>query len=783
MLHFEVQCETVPTELVAICGSPPLSWDVTQALVLDSKDYPTWRGQAPAPEKQLELKYLIVKRTESCELQLVRWEGDFANRVLLIPDESKMAKLVLRHRFGDVTYESKELVDIEEPGAAKSGGYAEAAAALPIPRRGDQPDEAAQDDSVLGDLGVDPALRLARLVRSDSGCSFSMKYDLQKKVLGTGMSGGVVVGTNRQTGVEVAIKTLPLDEAFNIENIKSEVKHQLTLDHPNICRLLEVFEEPRRLLLVMEKLNGPDLFDALSKMRRYTEKDAKDIVRQIASAVAYCHRNNVCHRDLKLENFCMEDNSENARVKMIDFGLSSSFDESLPMTNSCGTLYYVAPEVIRGKYNQLCDMWSLGVLTYIMLDGRAPFMGRDDRTTYRLILSGKFSFAEDRWRRISQDAKDFVSKLLEVEPTVRMSAEAALKHPWLANTAQDVQDAPTQALDADVLDGLKAFTRGNAAKRALLCALAPVASVDEVSRWADQFEALDEEKTGNIKVSDLMARLVKQGLATEAEAESISEGLKAADSSQMISYSAFLAACLSAHHSTVEDKHIQEIFDKLDKDKKGLVTVEQVGQAFGDVVDIEALESEMGGRDLSFADFQWILQRPPAPSSLAGLRQIIGAFQGLGLAKSWRVDTVLAKASKDSGDQMDAARRENAAWRLWHRQRTKGEAAGPEPSEENPKSPGKKHTLEVGLPVSGSRPPSRPPSRGGLSPHESPAADANASDVKEGSSDDLKSVWAVATAEAKDGDIEAARRENRAWRMMNMEQGAASSAGGSPESK
>eukprot|EP00913_Durusdinium_trenchii_P035083 g32819.t1 len=365
---FEVECTTVPGELVAVCGSSEAlgSWTVEKSLQLDASDYPVWKGRILV-EQPAEFKYLIAKKPEQ-NLQLVRWEGDFKNRTL----ETIQGQQLLRHRFGDASYdpwhhvgdESKEIVVEETAAAARPAALdgdasptrpqLPAAALSPVGR---------QASGILKDITVDPAVRLTRLVRASSTTSFEDSYELRAgEILGTGMSGGVVVGKNKKTGAEVAIKTLPLNmnkepgSALTRcqEHIKAEIQHQLAMDHPNICRLLEVYEEPTRLLLVMEKLNGPDLFDAFSKKshgfistRRYTETDAVDIVRQILSAVAYCHRNGVCHRDLKLENFCLEDDSENARIKMIDFGLAHSIDD-FPMTDSCGTLYYAAPEVLRG---------------------------------------------------------------------------------------------------------------------------------------------------------------------------------------------------------------------------------------------------------------------------------------------------------------------------------------------------------------------------------------------------------------------------------------------------
>lgn len=769
----------MPGELVAVCGSSEAlgSWTVEKSLQLDASDYPVWKGRILV-EQPAEFKYLIAKKPEQ-NLQLVRWEGDFKNRTL----ETIQGQQLLRHRFGDASYESKEIVVEETAAAARPAALdgdasptrpqLPAAALSPVGR---------QASGILKDITVDPAVRLTRLVRASSTTSFEDSYELRAgEILGTGMSGGVVVGKNKKTGAEVAIKTLPLN--MNKEHIKAEIQHQLAMDHPNICRLLEVYEEPTRLLLVMEKLNGPDLFDAFSKKRRYTETDAVDIVRQILSAVAYCHRNGVCHRDLKLENFCLEDDSENARIKMIDFGLAHSIDD-FPMTDSCGTLYYAAPEVLRGNYTERCDMWSLGILTYILLDGRAPFMGRNDRQTYRLILQGEYRFAEERWAHVSANAKDFISKLLQVDPQQRMTAEEATVHPWLATS----EGAPSVELDRGILDGLKAFSRSNEVKRAVLSAIAPMASVEQVRKWADQFEALDENGTGQIKVSDLVEKVAQQS----GEDVHVAEVLKlTAGTNQEISYSAFLAACLFHHHSSAEEEQFRALFERLDKEKKGKVTVEQVSKALDGLVDLDGLESDFGARELSFTDFRWLLQRPLTPSSLVGLRQLLGLYEDSGIAKSWRVDTVRAKMAGETDEgAIEAARRENAAWRQWHRARLreekdedgKGYPPTPDMSAVSsppapPSLPNKSSTGSLGSPIKMSAvellPPGTTTKSQNSSRQPSPMASPRGEVEKEKSGaeltpQELTATWQVATAEAKDGDLEAARRENRAWRLMHM---------------
>eukprot|EP00930_Biecheleria_cincta_P088923 TRINITY_DN7818_c0_g1_i2.p1 TRINITY_DN7818_c0_g1~~TRINITY_DN7818_c0_g1_i2.p1 ORF type:complete len:604 (+),score=111.85 TRINITY_DN7818_c0_g1_i2:386-2197(+) len=596
------------------------------------------------------------------------------------------------------------------------------------------------------------------------------------------MTGGVVVATERGTDNEVAVKTLPLDTSVNMTQTKAEVQHHLAMDHPNICRLVEVYEEPGRLLLVMEKLHGSDLFEHLKSMGRYTETVAADCIRQICSAVAYCHGHGVCHRDLKLENFCMADNSGDPRIKMIDFGLSGAIT-SVPMTDACGTLYYVAPEVLTGRYDEKCDMWSLGVLTYLLLDGRSPFKGRNDRHTYKLIRAGAYSFPKDRWTNVSELAKDFVSKLLQVDPKQRPSAEEALAHQWLSSTA--ASGGVPQPLDAEVLDGLRAFTKGSKVKRFVLRALAPLASVDEVSRWADQFEALDEQGSGMVKVKDLAQSLSQHSSTSPEEAEAISAALAESDDSEEVSYSAFLAACLCAHHSHLEEKQLHGLFERLDKDGTGTITAEHLGQALGDIVDMDSINVEFGSRPLTFADFRWLLQRPQlAPSLVSGLRQLLGAFRSLGLNRSWRVDTVRSRLEGENS--VEAVRRQNAAWRRSHKQRLRQGAA--EETAENDDE-----EEDSGEELSGESAKAEPPSMQTLpslssskgndsrrftSKDSSKRADSELADSSspwvlpnEESSSDLQSAWAVATAEAKEGELEARRRENLAWRKMNMPSG------------
>jgi calcium-dependent protein kinase len=176
-----------------------------------------------------------------------------------------------------------------------------------------------------------------------------------------------------------------------------EINIMIQIDHPNIIKLYEVFEDNRYIHLIMEMCTGGELFDRImdriTKKKLYTEREAAVIFKQMMSAICYCHSQNICHRDLKPENLLLVNNDEDAPVKVIDFGLSKIFsEENHKMTTKVGTAYYVSPEVLAGDYDEKCDIWSAAVILYILLTGEPPFNGPNDNDIYKKILTKKFSF-------------------------------------------------------------------------------------------------------------------------------------------------------------------------------------------------------------------------------------------------------------------------------------------------------------------------------------------------------------------------------------------------------
>lgn len=225
------------------------------------------------------------------------------------------------------------------------------------------------------------------------------------------------------TGEKRAVKRLVKEKMSPHARIRLEYEIDIlkNLDHPNILRLYEVFEDKKYIYLVTEYCQGGELFDEIISRQRFNENDAATIVKQLLSAIAYCHQKKVCHRDLKPENILI-DNKETLQIKLIDFGTSQRFEDEEKMELVLGTAYYIAPEVLKGHYDEMCDIWSCGVITYILLSGEPPFPGGDDKEILKNVVMGKFGFTREVWKSRSKESKEFIQSMMKVNPTTRPTA-------------------------------------------------------------------------------------------------------------------------------------------------------------------------------------------------------------------------------------------------------------------------------------------------------------------------------------------------------------------------
>jgi len=271
-----------------------------------------------------------------------------------------------------------------------------------------------------------------KMVNAGYWGSISDTYRLGKK-LGKGKYGVVYEATKYSTDEKFAIKCINKARVSNLEVLRREIDIMKRLpSHPNIVELHEVVEDSEFLWLVQDLCQGGDLFDKITAGKMAPDV-TKQIVGQILSAVNHCHMNGIVHRDLKPENIVMSSCYANSEIKLIDFGLSqiSNSHSDIPdMKTRVGTPYYVAPEVLKKCYTHKCDLWSVGVITYVLLCGYPPFWGDTDEQIFSMVRSGNFDFPKEEWDSVSNSAKNLVRRLLTYDPSSRLSAAEAMKHDW-----------------------------------------------------------------------------------------------------------------------------------------------------------------------------------------------------------------------------------------------------------------------------------------------------------------------------------------------------------------
>ncbi|OXA43935.1 calcium/calmodulin-dependent protein kinase type 1 [Folsomia candida] len=262
------------------------------------------------------------------------------------------------------------------------------------------------------------------------------KFEM-KDVLGTGAFSQVRLAQSKEDpSVMYAIKIIDKKALKGKEDsLENEIKVLRRLTHPNIVQLLDTYEDKTRVYLVMELVTGGELFDRIVEKGSYTEKDAADLIKQVLAAVEYMHDQGVVHRDLKPENLLYYCSDEDSKIMISDFGLSKMEDSGI-MATACGTPGYVAPEVLAQKpYGKAVDVWSIGVISYILLCGYPPFYDENDANLFAQILKGEFEFDSPYWDEISDSAKDFIRMLMCVDTDKRFTCSQALQHPWICGNA------------------------------------------------------------------------------------------------------------------------------------------------------------------------------------------------------------------------------------------------------------------------------------------------------------------------------------------------------------
>ncbi|CAK9078282.1 unnamed protein product [Durusdinium trenchii] len=323
----------------------------------------------------------------------------------------------------------------------------------------------AEDDSPTA-TGVRPTCSVKQLCPSRMNAEISARYDFDNE-LGAGAFGSVFVARDkRQQDRKVAVKKMLILDGEQKEAFEKEAKIMKDLDHPNICRLLEVYQKGRFMFFVMELCEGKDVFDRMLEQEEHSfgEPQAAEIIRQASSALHYAHNRMISHRDIKPENmvFVNRDSGCN-HIKVIDWGLGFYFGDRR-MKSAVGSLQYCAPEVLQADhwskwtqgYSQACDLWSLGVCTYVMLCGKPPFWGHQAQQL-KMMKKEKFPMDDAIWQAISPEAKDLVKSLLRVNQKKRLPLDKVLSHPWF--TVQNLRASQiSQSVAKRVLSNMRNFS-------------------------------------------------------------------------------------------------------------------------------------------------------------------------------------------------------------------------------------------------------------------------------------------------------------------------------------
>ena len=325
-------------------------------------------------------------------------------------------------------------------------------------------------------------------------------YDCTKK-LGKGGYGKVFQVKNKSTNKLYACKKLSKLNIKNVKKFQNEIEVLMKMDHPNIVKLYEVFESDNSLYLIMEECYGGELFDRIlhriNTNNMYTEREACLLMKQIIGAIEYCHNNGIAHRDLKPENllYLKEGSEEDNPLKIADFGLSQSFNLKKMLTSKVGTSYYVPPEILAGNYTEKCDIWSAGIILYILLSGEPPFNGPNDETIFARIKTYKYEFPEQKWSKISVEAKDLLSKML-IQEDKRLSASQVLQHPWFDIIKNEKITFEKLHFGKD--NFFKEYKDSNQLKKIVLLYIASKLEENEILDLKNLFKAFDKDENGQI---------------------------------------------------------------------------------------------------------------------------------------------------------------------------------------------------------------------------------------------------------------------------------------------
>ena len=399
------------------------------------------------------------------------------------------------------------------------------------------------------------------------------KYYKLIKEIGHGSYAHVYRCQNISTGNIYACKKFDKKFIKNKKRLKTEIDLLKATDHPNIIKLYEIFEDKHHLYLIMEECSGGELFTRLAtnakNNKMYTEKDAARMMKQILGAVNYLHYHGVCHRDVKPENILLSTMEENSQLKLIDFGLSEIVKDmdDIIKGKEVGTLYYMAPEVISGDYTEKCDVWSCGVILYIMLSGNHPFYDTNEEKLKEKICNIEYNFNLPIFSKVSEDAKDLLRQIF-VNNENRPTISDILNSSWVKENAPN---ASSEKLNID-WGHIQKYTKLNLVQKSVINFRAFHMSADEAQEFIDMFKLIDENSDGVLTLEEIKNGINNCKLNLEMDEDTVVKLFNDMDIDKngLVNYTEFLSALMD-FEKNIKKEHLIECFRKYDADNSGKI--------------------------------------------------------------------------------------------------------------------------------------------------------------------------------------------------------------------
>jgi calcium-dependent protein kinase len=448
-------------------------------------------------------------------------------------------------------------------------------------------------------------------------------YNLKKK-LGEGSYGCVYRVEHKQTGLIRAMKKITKNLKSKKESemeILNEINILKKMDHPGIVKIFEFYNTPDGYYLITEFCSDGELFNEITEHAPFSEPVAARIMYQIFQAVNYCHALNIIHRDLKPENILIEKkDGTNYGIKVIDFGTAKLYEKNKSEKKVIGSSYYIAPEVLTENYNQMCDLWSCGVILYILLSGKAPFSGKTDAIIFEKIKIGKYNMKLKPFENISKEVKDLIHNLLQLSPNKRLTAEKALNHPWFKKL-----DIKTHSIENDIdrikrsLENIKNYNPDLKLQQVVIAYL--VHNIPQLQIIKDAYKiflTFDENMDGKITKKEMIKvfkKMLQKTSKVEEEVDSIFKKLDN-DNNGYIEYEEFVRASIDKA-IFLRQEILQFAFKFFDKDNSGEITIDELKEIFcaGNDVSEKVLDSIVekidkdGNKVISYEEFADMMKK------------------------------------------------------------------------------------------------------------------------------------------------------------------------------